>query len=50
MTGSAIIDYPTLFVGVLAVLLLWDVTRTGISMLAQLVSLAWMWRYHRSTR
>lgn len=50
MTGSAIIDLPTIFVSVLAILLLWDVTRTAIGMLAQLVSLAWMWRYHRSSR
>ena len=50
MTGSAIIDLPTIFIGVLALLVLWDTTRTLIALILQLVSMAWMWRYHRGTR
>lgn len=50
MTGSAIIDLPTLFIGILALLVMWDVARAVVVVCGQLVSLALMWRYHRGQR
>lgn len=48
MTGSAIIDLPTLFVSVLALLVMWDVLRTTIVLVLQVVSLLWAARIHLS--
>ena len=44
MTGSAIIDLPTLFIGVLALLLAWDIIRTFVILVLQAASLILMWR------
>ena len=48
MTGSAIIDLPTIFVLICAALLLWDNARTAILIGAQLVNIAWCAYLHRT--
>ena len=50
MSGSAIIDLPTLFIGVLALLLAWDIVRTVIIVALQAASLALMARYRWRNR
>ena len=50
MTGSAIIDLPTLFIGILALLVMWDVARTVLALVLQAVSMFLMCRYYWRNR
>lgn len=43
LTGSAIIDLPTLFVGVVTLLLLWGVVREAVAMAASAARAAARW-------